>query len=449
MEEFASSVQLPWVVFGDFNDVLNSSEKFGGNLPAIGRCKAFNNMLTSCGLIDLAFKGPSFTWCNKRQGVRKIEERLDRVVSNADWRLLFPEAEVRHLPRLHSDHCPVILYCEPNIHLSSANRPLRFQAMWLTATDFHAMIRQSWSHLHGYFDQKLDKMAELLKYWNKETFGNLFERKKELRARIGGVQRSLANSRSHQLEFLEVFLISEYNHLLKQEEIFWAQKSRVQWIQHGERKTPFFHLSTICRCRRNRITMLRDDSGEWVSDPSQVRNLVTDFFKNLYSLDNYQRNPLVTSCFPSLTDDDRSLLSKEIALHEVHMALFQMKAWKAPGVDGFQACFSQECWDTVGDSLIDLVQQAFASGTFNPQLNRTLLVLIPKVTNPEYSKQFLPISLCTVAYKLITKVLVNRLRPFLDKLVTPFQSSFIPKRQSADNILIAQEMIQKLGVNMD
>lgn len=73
-----------------------------------------------------------------------------------------------------------------------------------------------------------------------------------------------------------------------------------------------------------------------------------------------------------------------------------------------------------------------------------MLVLIPKVENVEFYKQFRPISLCSVAYKLITKVLVNRLRPLLNDLVGPAQVSFIPGRQSSDNILVAQELIHTI-----
>lgn len=139
--------------------------------------------------------------------------------------------------------------------------------------------------------------------------------------------------------------------------------------------------------------------------------MVIDFFKELYGPDSRQREPLLTTCHPSISEVDRIKLENEIQPYEIRLALFQMKPWKAPWVDGFQAGFYQECWDTVGSSLIKLVQQAFISGNFNAHLSPTLLVLIPKVEKPEYTKQFRPISLCTVAYKVITKVLVNRLRP--------------------------------------
>lgn len=74
----------------------------------------------------------------------------------------------------------------------------------------------------------------------------------------------------------------------------------------------------------------------------------------------------------------------------------------------------------------------------------TLTVLIPKTDHPETIKQFRPISLCNVVYKIIAQVLVNRLKQCIHKLVNPLQAGFIPGRQAADNIIIAQEMIQSI-----
>lgn len=85
-----------------------------------------------------------------------------------------------------------------------------------------------------------------------------------------------------------------------------------------------------------------------------------------------------------------------------------------------------------------LVSQAFKRGTFDESLAEILIVLIPKVDQPRYLKEFRPISLCNVVYKVITKVVVQRLRPFLDDLVGPLQSSFIPGRSTTDNVILAQ-----------
>lgn len=87
-----------------------------------------------------------------------------------------------------------------------------------------------------------------------------------------------------------------------------------------------------------------------------------------------------------------------------------------------------------------MVAYTFNSGSINPSLDDTLIVTIPKVDNPSSMKDFKPISLCNEAFKIVYKVLVNMIMPFLDTIIRPFQSSFIPKRGTMDNVVIAQEI---------
>ncbi|MCI32183.1 RNA-directed DNA polymerase (Reverse transcriptase), partial [Trifolium medium] len=103
-----------------------------------------------------------------------------------------------------------------------------------------------------------------------------------------------------------------------------------------------------------------------------------------------------------------------------------MKPFKAPGSDGFQCIFFKQYWHIVGDDVFKLVKDAFTSGHFDPTISNTLIALIPKVDSPTTFRELRPISLCNIVYKLITKVLVNRLRPLLDSLIGPYQSSFLP-----------------------
>jgi len=77
------------------------------------------------------------------------------------------------------------------------------------------------------------------------------------------------------------------------------------------------------------------------------------------------------------------------------------------------------------------------------QINHTFLALIPKGDNPTETQHFRPISLCNTVYKTISKILVNRLRPLLDKIVSPFQSAFIPGRSIHENILLTHEIMHK------
>ncbi|KAA3466449.1 reverse transcriptase [Gossypium australe] len=118
-------------------------------------------------------------------------------------------------------------------------------------------------------------------------------------------------------------------------------------------------------------------------------------------------------------DETRALISVA-SDEEVRRAVFSMAPLKAPGVVG------------LGGLLLD------------PKLNRTLQVLISEVPNPERINQFRPISLCSVLYKILTKAIVNRLRPLMVKLISQNQSSFILGRDIVNNIIMAQEVVHSL-----
>ena len=137
----------------------------------------------------------------------------------------------------------------------------------------------------------------------------------------------------------------------------------------------------------------------------------------------------------------KSELTKQVTKNEVYEALMSMKSYKAPGADGFQPIFFKMFWDDVGNDIWSFVKKAFETGTFDMATSDTLLVLIPKSDHPTSFKEFRPISLCNVTYKIISKVLVNRLRAFLNDIISPLQSSFIPGRSTKDNAIIFQEII--------
>lgn len=96
----------PWLIGGNFNEILHATEKFGGNMLCISRSNNFLNCINYCGLSDLGFKGSKYTWTNKRSKGHTILERLDLLFANYDWIHLFPNAIVTNLPRTHSDYCP-------------------------------------------------------------------------------------------------------------------------------------------------------------------------------------------------------------------------------------------------------------------------------------------------------------------------------------------------------
>ena len=95
--------------------------------------------------------------------------------------------------------------------------------------------------------------------------------------------------------------------------------------------------------------------------------------------------------------------------------------------------------------MIEEVKQIFRSGKVPEHLNKTLITLIPKIQGPKTLGNYRPISLCNTVYKVVTKIIVARLRPFLDKIISPLQTAFVPGRKGIDNVIIAQEIIHSLG----
>jgi hypothetical protein len=124
---------------------------------------------------------------------------------------------------------------------------------------------------------------------------------------------------------------------------------------------------------------------------------------------------------------------------EVYAALKSIGNLKAPGPDGMPALFYKEYWDIVGDEVVTEVLKVLDGSPMPDKWNDTTVVLIPKVRKPEYIKDLRPISLCNVIYKLISKVLANRLKRILPEVVSQSQSAFAPGRLITDNILIAYE----------
>jgi hypothetical protein len=122
-----------------------------------------------------------------------------------------------------------------------------------------------------------------------------------------------------------------------------------------------------------------------------------------------------------------------------------MKTYKAPGPDGFQPFFYQSWWRVIGSSVCKFIRRILDDSVDVADFNQTCLVLIPKILRPEFLHQFRPTGLCNVNYKILTKLMVNRLTNLLLSLVTKYQSSFVPRRQITYNIIVAQEIIHSMG----
>src|ERR1044072_222170 len=108
LKSLRPTIQQPWMMIGDFNEVCTPAETLGGEFHE-NRALQMISVMDECNLIDLGAIGTRFTWERWHQGERVLAKRLDRAMGDVSWRMLFPEAYVEHLARVYSDHSPLLL----------------------------------------------------------------------------------------------------------------------------------------------------------------------------------------------------------------------------------------------------------------------------------------------------------------------------------------------------
>ena len=207
----------------------------------------------------------------------------------------------------------------------------------------------------------------------------------------------------------------------------------------------YFHNRASHRFRRNSISELRDSHGVLFTGEENVSAMIVDFYTNLFSSSNPSGLESVIQHTRGVVNADMNAgLIEEFTRLEVETALKQMAPLKAPGPDGMPPLFFQHYWDSIGDDVVKAVLFCLNTKDVLPGLNHTFITLIPKVKSPEFISEFRPIALCNVLYKLVSKVLANRLKRVLPQIISETQSAFQPDKAISDNILVAFETLHHI-----
>jgi hypothetical protein len=180
-----------------------------------------------------------------------------------------------------------------------------------------------------------------------------------------------------------------------------------------------------------------------------VERAFVEYFTKLFQSDHSgEEERVLQGLEMKVSQEINEALLMAFTAEEVHVALRQMAPLKAPGPDGLSAGFFIDNWSAVGEDVCKIVLNVLNSGVMNIGMNFTHIALVPKITNPVKVTDFRPISLCNVIYKLISKVLANRLKVWLPKIISPYQSAFIQGRLISDNIIAAYETLHTMHSKM-
>ena len=138
-----------------------------------------------------------------------------------------------------------------------------------------------------------------------------------------------------------------------------------------------------------------------------------------------------------ISQQEAEILEFPFSKDEVHSALMDMNGDKASSPDGFTMAFWQCCWEFVKEEVLEMFKEFHEQNSFLKSLNNTFLVLLPKKGGAEELGGFRPISLLGGLYKLLAKVLANRIKKVIGKVVSSDQNAFVMDRQILDASLIA------------
>ncbi|MBA0845023.1 hypothetical protein Goarm_005853, partial [Gossypium armourianum] len=346
--------------------------------------------LVSCRI--LGFNGPAFTW---QRGGTFV--RLDRALANDAWVSTFPEYSVHHLTRIKSDHRPLLLSTIPDLSISQG-RTFRFLAGWTKHSDFSNLVKERWNFA-GNMVESLNNFTFFAKDWNRNIYGFLGTRKRNIMRSLNNIQKTLEHSSSTYLAGKELEIRDVLENVLDHKDLLWRQKARCDWLQLGDQNTKFFYSRTLRRRKFNRIITLRIDNGEWCTDQDILQAKAVEYFEELFGEDSSTLRDIPNVGFPSFNSSEITFLKASITNEEIKRALFDMAPLKAPGSDGFHAYFFQSQWDILGNDVCQWVKDIFDRRLIEPELNNALIVLIPKKESLEDFSHFRPISLCSVLYK--------------------------------------------------
>ncbi|GJR01595.1 RNA-directed DNA polymerase, eukaryota [Tanacetum coccineum] len=394
------------VIMGDFNEVRVKSDRFGTNFNVLG-ANIFNSFINSTGL-----GGSAFTWCHK----------------------------------FLSDHRPILL--RESAH-DYGPVPFRFFHHWIHLEGFNDFVTSTWNSAPSVDSNGMRNLAGKLKFlkahikiWIKdnksETVSTIANLKKELNQLDAVIDKGTGTEVEAEKRMEVLAALRNIDHIHSMD---LAQKAKIKWSIEGDENSNFFH--GILNKKRNQMNIRGITiDGVWKEQPNDVKQEFLSHFQDRFAKPS-ERRANIDMRFPKTISEDQSQdLEREVSKQEIKTAVWGCGTDKSPGPDGFSFGFYRHFWPVIEHDVYMAVNHFFIHGEIPPGCNSSFIALIPKVPDANLVKDFRPISLIGSIYKIIAKILSNRLVNVLGDIVNEVQSAFIAERQMLDGPFILNEILQ-------
>ncbi|KAK9689166.1 hypothetical protein RND81_09G040100 [Saponaria officinalis] len=442
----SSTIDLGWLVIGDFNVVRNIEDKIGKHPPTFWEMLDFNACVGQCNLDELPSHGGPFTWTNNQDGVDRGWSRLDWAFVNPLWVLLFPNAMVNILPPGSSDHSPLMVTI--GVHLTFP-KVFKFLNCWIEHPNFYDVVSSAWSgHVLGApmykLFAKLKRVKHALGGLHRAYYANMSVRVALAHENLLTCQVDLLRTPLDPTAFHNVSVaIQAYVKLKEAELSMLAQRAKGHHIKLSDSNTSYFYAAVATRKQQSFIGSIVDRHGQLHSSPDGVASAFTDYYQFLLGSSASVSIPEPSVFYGVGVSDVQALsLTATITSVEIKNALFGMGSNKSPGLDGFSSEFFKASWEIIAKDFTDAVRSYFRSRKMLRYANTIVLTLIPKKPSASSVINYRPIACCTLFYKVVSKILENRLKAVLPFLIGNEQAAFVANRSIFHNVMLSQALVK-------
>lgn len=281
----------------------------------------FREAVEVCGFADLGYIGLPYTWDNRQQGRSNVKVRLDRGLANAKFLNLFQSVKVWHVQTTQSDHCCLVVEgLKGSNSRNHKRRAFQYENMWRRDPSYRQVVNSVCYNSDrpstlNQLSAQLGSISSSLSSWEKNSFGSVKKEMSLLRSELESIRRSSLHSGPSRRER---FLMSKISELLSREEIMMKQRSRIAWLQEGDRNTAFFHAKARERAQSNRILALKKEDGSIVTSQEALETEAMDFYSKLFTRqEDLDPGPILNCVQEKVTGHMNESLMKPFTAEEV------------------------------------------------------------------------------------------------------------------------------------
>ena len=447
---------VPTILCGDFNAVFDrSKDRRGSRVDDFSResCIALRRLFDSCCVIDvwrhMHPDSSGFTWTGWDGS---LSSRIDLFGCPLSWIPSVSSCEIYPCP--FSDHCALRFCVSVPEVLSPGPGLWKLNISILNESEYVGLISNFWREWQG----RASSFPSLAKWWEAG------------KSRIKGLTINYCCSRAKSRTMKRDLLSRLVEHLKKRVDLGHAScfgpyqaalselgeldlerargaqvRSRVTWVEEGESSSAFFFRLEKKRGADRHISAVRDDGGSVVTDINGICRVFTSFYSSLFTsspIDNNACASLLSNVSSSLSSEESRSCEGMLTVPECLVALQGMARRKAPGCDGLPMEFYLKFWDVLGPDLVAVLNSCYGSGFLTLSQRRGVISLSFKKGDRLDPRNWRPISLLNVDYKLAARVIAGRLLKVIHLVVANDQTCGVPGRYIGENVAFLRDVVE-------